>query len=229
MKKQMTENRRIVEGFLKGGAYWFDDLDKEQKAARKAEKKKKPKYILKVVTDVWAGNFERELVAYVFGKLDAVQENIGYAENIIKQFWNEKEGEGIDSYDDYKLTIDAEQDKYAALYEKLQETYQVCDDWEQYTFYNIDFVTREELLRNKLLSVNESDIPSEDKGKISCITIQFCEPMEKEMEDEVISRIKTFFDDNIYGALGCDVSGEKATVLGLYMVDKNGKTFRRFT
>lgn len=81
------------------------------------------RYWLVIATDSYAGNFERELIAYVFGILDSVQMGILYGKEYLDQF-----------YQDEKMTYDQcvkELDEY------LIETYQDVDDWRQMIFYTI--------------------------------------------------------------------------------------------
>jgi hypothetical protein len=88
----------------------------------------KAPYTLILKTDVWVGNFERELIGYAFGILDGVQMQIEYAIKERTAFWQEVFGK-------------EEPCKYEADYELLTqylfETFQTVDDWEQITFYNL--------------------------------------------------------------------------------------------
>jgi len=91
----------------------------------------KPNYKIVIKTDSYTGNFERELVSYIFGILDSVQMDIDYCPEYIQKFQEEE-----------NLTIE---DSEKFLEEYLFETYQGVDDWEQMTFYSIgDYLTRDE-------------------------------------------------------------------------------------
>lgn len=87
-----------------------------------------PNYELIIETNSYTGNFERELIGYALGMLDAFQmEMVTHGGYEMKLFWKEvfnSETKGY--YDDYEL-----KDEY------LMETYQDVDDWEQVTFYHM--------------------------------------------------------------------------------------------
>lgn len=80
-----------------------------------------PNYILRIRTDSYAGNFERELIAYSFGILDEIQMEIEFAPEYLEDFHASE-----------NMTYD---DCYALLEDYLFERYQSVDDWEQMTFY----------------------------------------------------------------------------------------------
>ena len=88
----------------------------------------KAPYTLILKTDVWVGNFERELIGYAFGILDGVQMQSEYAIKERTAFWQEVFGkeEPCEYEADYEL-----------LTQYLFETIQTVDDWEQITFYNL--------------------------------------------------------------------------------------------
>lgn len=63
-------------------------------------KNKKAPYYLLIHTDSYTGNFERELIAFVFGKLDEEQEG-GFKE-YAKAFWNKEAASNIDTLEEYE-------------------------------------------------------------------------------------------------------------------------------
>lgn len=209
----------------KDGSYWGDgrDLSDEDKKIRKSMLRKKPPYELCIVTDVYAGNFERELIAFSIGLLDGVQEKIKYARMYIQAFW--KYTENVHSYQEYKETIqrlnsnttqakiesllnktkivedepdndkmvlnlcssiksffNPNRDEYAEFYENvLCNTYQIVDDWEQYTFYRIG-----------------QDYKNPDGNNLcNCIYIQLNQPLTGRFEELVVKRIHSFFDEDV--------------------------------
>lgn len=85
----------------------------------------KANYKLVVETNTYAGNYERELIAYALGTLDSVAlEEVGGFEEEIESFWQEE----------FQC-----EPKDSELKEKyLMETYQEVDDWEQLIFYRIE-------------------------------------------------------------------------------------------
>lgn len=92
----------------------------EEIALRKLQE---PNYKLMISTDSYTGNFERELISYVFGILDSVQMEIAYSQEYRDVFYKEE-----------NMT---EEQCYAFLEEYLFERHQNVDDWEQMTFYEI--------------------------------------------------------------------------------------------
>lgn len=101
-----NQNEQIVREFLIKGRFWKLGealLTQKQFDARHAELIKKPKYVLEIETDSCnVDEFVKELIAYTFGILDEVHENEKYARSYVKAFWNQAEGAGINSYEDYK-------------------------------------------------------------------------------------------------------------------------------
>ena len=92
-------------------------------------------YTLEVECDSYWGNFEREFVAYSIGILDDVQMNIRHSEEYLEMFWQEVFGR---SHLDFEYALE----HYVLLQDYLFETFQECDDWEQLTFYYIDWYAR---------------------------------------------------------------------------------------
>ena len=136
------------------------DFSPEFKAFRKPVK---IPCTLVIECDKWVGNFDRELIAYAFGILDGCQMEIDFALKQRTLFWKEVfDKEPIGFEDGYELL-----DKY------LFETFQVCDDWEQITFYNV--------------KSNEDRVHS-------TIKIQFTELPPIVWRSIIIPRIKKFFD-----------------------------------
>lgn len=89
----------------------------------------KANYELRVVTNSYVGNFDRELVSYALGTLDNVQMEMGgfHGDDEMDRFWKEEFGSERKEYYEY----------YELKDEYLMETYQEVDDWEQMTFYHM--------------------------------------------------------------------------------------------
>lgn len=85
---------------------------------------------LVICCDMWVGNFERELIGYVFGILDGVQQEHDFAFQERLCFAKEVFGK--------TTPIDPEEEEYELLDRYLFETFQSVDDWEQITFYNVE-------------------------------------------------------------------------------------------
>ena len=144
--------------------------------------KEKPPYYLIVHTNKYTGHFERKLIAYSFGILEEGQS--AYAPDYIRAFWRNITNRDIANYEQYKdllKTMNDNSDDYKNLYEKyLCYTYQIVDDWEQETFYNINSYYK--------------------NSKYNCdsIYIGLKEPLDEKYEKIIIPRIKAFFEENVY-------------------------------
>lgn len=186
-------------------------------------KKEKAPYMLIVHTNSYTGHFERELVAYSIGILDEFQKT--YGNSFKKAFWESYAGTGCTSLEAYNkfeeefkthelanlltevdMLLERLKEKDASIKDKQEErrkaiekeryekninrlydsylcyTYQEVDDWEQDTFYNIE---------------------SYYKGSDKCdsIRIQLAKPLNEELEEIVIKRIKNFFEKDAYNII----------------------------
>lgn len=146
---------------------------------------------LVIYCDEWVGNFERELIGYAFGILDAVQMHHDFA--IEERLCFAKEVFSRDS------AINPEEEEYELLDRYLYETFQSVDDWEQITFYNVDFCNRNE----------------------SKIVIQFAEMPPIKWTRIFVPRIKKFFE--VYAG----TTAHHARILEMYIEDakKGEKTY----
>ncbi len=113
----------------------YEDGYKEERAALKHNYIKP--YTLKITTNDYVGNFERELIAYVFGVLDGVQMKIDFASKEIEKYYQEEDEFVRKNYpknysNDY---YDYESGNY--WLDKFYEFFTAVDDWHQITFYEI--------------------------------------------------------------------------------------------
>lgn len=137
---------------------------------------------LQIRTDTYVGNFERELIAFVFGKLEESQDD--YAEEYTKICFKNLSRGKVDTYDDYvTLNNDSKLLDIDELWGKLHYTAQEVDDCIDRTFYNIT--------SNYKNIVYDCDT----------IFIQFKEELTKEQEDYVVNRIKEFFSGDVYNVI----------------------------
>ena len=119
---------------LDSAVFDLSDLSEDQKELVYKMQDSQPviPYTLEIeCTDYW-GSFEREFIAYSLGILDDVQMDIRYAEEYLEMFWQEVFGR---SHLDFEYALE----HYVLLQDYLFETFQECDDWEQLTFYSIDW------------------------------------------------------------------------------------------
>lgn len=148
-------------------------------------------YTLEVECDSYWGNFEREFIAYSMGILDDVQMNIRHSEEELEMFWQDVFGR---SHLDFEYALE----HYVLLQEYLFETFQDCDDWEQLTFYSIDWNVKDrELLK-----------------------IQLAKPLDEYWEGIIIPRMKEFFEKHIYE--------DKAKLISIKLLDQKGQVVKEY-
>jgi hypothetical protein len=148
-------------------------------------------YTLEVECDSYWGNFEREFIAYSMGILDDVQMNIRHSEEYLEMFWQEVFGRS-------RLDFEYALEHYVLLQDYLFETFQVCDDWEQLTFYYIDWYARGRQL----------------------LKIQLAKPFDEYWEGIIIPRMKAFFAEHIYE--------DKAKLISIKLFDNRGKVVKEY-
>lgn len=178
---------------LDSGIFDLCDVSKDQAELVYKMREDQPiiPYILEVECNVYWGNFEREFIAYSMGILDDVQMNIRHSEEYLEMFWQEVFGR---SHLDFEYALD----HYVLLQDYLFETFQECDDWEQLTFYSIDWDTRDrELLK-----------------------IQLVKPLDEYWEGIIIPRMKDFFAKHIYE--------DKAELISIKLLDSQGKVINNW-
>jgi hypothetical protein len=148
-------------------------------------------YTLEVECDSYWGSFEREFVAYSMGILDDVQMSIRHSEEYLEMFWQDVFGR---SHIDFEYALE----HYVLLQDYLFETFQECDDWEQLTFYSIDWNIRDrELLK-----------------------IQLAKPFDDYWEGIIIPRMKAFFAEHIYE--------DKAKLINIKLLDEQGNVIKNY-
>jgi hypothetical protein len=148
-------------------------------------------YILEVECNAYWGNFEREFVAYSMGILDDVQMSIRHSEEYLEMFWQEVFSR---SHLDFEYALE----HYVLLQDYLFETFQECDDWEQLTFYYIDWYAR---------------------GR-QVLKIQLAKPFDEYWEGIIIPRMKAFFAEHIYE--------NKAKLISIKLLDEQGNVIKNY-
>lgn len=154
-------------------------------------------YTLEIECNSYWGNFEREFLGYSIGILDDVQMGIDHSDEERALFWKEvfdKEPisfkEAFESYDLYK--------------DYLLETFQECDDWEQLTFYAIDWEA----------------MHREDR---EVLRIQLAKPLSEYWENIIIPRMKAFFTKRPYEYLA-----EDAELISISLFDRKGMVVKEY-
>jgi hypothetical protein len=175
------------------------DLSSKHRKLVTNMRKSKPiiPYTLEIECNSYWGNFEREFLGYSIGILDDVQMGIDHSDEERALFWKEvfdKEPinfkEAFESYDLYK--------------DYLLETFQDCDDWEQLTFYYIDW---------NILHKNGSNV----------LKIQLAKPLSREWEEIIIPRMKDFFIDKVYPYIT-----EGTELISISLCDHKGEVVKEY-
>lgn len=158
----------------------MSDLTPEEKKFVRNMRKGKPviPYTLEIECSSYWGNFEREFLGYTIGVLDDCQMRIRHSEEERTLFWKEVFNRDLMNYKEAS-------ESYELYKDYLLETFQECDDWEQLTFYSIDWDT---------MHKNGSNV----------LKIQLAKPFNKEWEEIIIPRMRAFFDKKIYKYLNPD-------------------------
>jgi hypothetical protein len=182
------------------GAGW-QDIPKEYGFTEHLRnlRRSKPKipYTLEVECNSYWGSFEREFLAYSIGILDDVQMDIRHSEEELEMFWQDVFGRPRISFE-YAL------EHYVLLQDYLFETFQDVDDWEQLTFYQIDW----EAMRNE---------------KRDILKIQLAKPFDEYWEGKIIPRMRAFFEKKIYKYIK-----EGTEIVGIRLLDKNGNIVKEY-
>lgn len=185
-------------------------------------KYEKAPYYLVIRTDKYTGNFERECIAYCFGRLDDVQE--GGFNTYSRAFWNSVAGTDCDSFSDmekfeetYELKnqIDMSLDLLKSLEEDNPDNEDLKD-----TIASIEERKRkiaEENYKTDIRRLYDTylcstyqevddweqetfyNIGRYKKNSKHCdsIYVQLKEPLSEYFENIVIPRIRTFFNDDV--------------------------------
>lgn len=154
-------------------------------------------YTLEIECTSYWGNFEREFLGYSIGILDDVQMGIDFADKERELFWKEV-------LNSPPITYQYASRFYELYTDYLLETFQVNDDWEQLTFYNIDW-----------------DIYHKNGSNV--LKIQLAKPLSKELEDIIIPRMKDFFLDKVYPYMS-----EADKLISITLCDRVGNVVKEY-
>jgi hypothetical protein len=181
---------------LESGVFDTYDMSDDQKELIESMRDDQPviPYTLEVECSEYWGSFEREFVAYSMGILDDVQMSIRHSEEYLEMFWQDVFGR---SHLDFEYALE----HYVLLQDYLFETFQDCDDWEQLTFYYIDWDTRR-------------------KEKRDVLKIQLAKPLDEYWEGIIIPRTKAFFAEHIYE--------DKAKLISIKLLDEQGNIIKNY-
>jgi hypothetical protein len=194
------KNHQFVrEALSKDSSVWPDDIDPAVKEHIKKLRRSHPRipYTLEVECSSYWGNFEREFIAYSIGILDDVQMRIKHSEEELIMFWNE-----VFNY--RPLTFEEALRNYELLKDYLFETFQDVDDWEQLTFYQIDWKAYHREKRNVL-------------------RIQLAKPLDEYWESIIIPRMKMFFSKKVYEYMPSDTE-----LTNISLLDSKGNVVKEY-
>ena len=175
------------------------ELDSEQQQLIYNMRRSKPiiPYTLEIECNSYWGNFEREFLGYSIGMLDDCQMRIRHSEEERTMFWKEV-------FNKEPINFREAAESYELYRDYLLETFQDCDDWEQLTFYAIDW---------DILHKNGSNV----------LKIQLAKPLSKEWEEIIIPRMKAFFDKKIYKYLD-----EEDRLISITLCDRKGMVVKEY-
>ena len=185
---------------LNSSVWDLEDLDSTQKKIVRNMRNSNPAipYILEIECTSYWGNFEREFLGYSLGILDDVQMDIEHSEEERTMFW--KEVFNQDNPIDFEDALES----YELLKDYLLETFLDCDDWEQLTFYTIDWKTYHDSKRNVL-------------------KIQLAKPLNDYWENIIISRMKAFFEVRPY-----EYMDEEDKLVSIKLFDNKGNVIKEY-
>jgi len=175
------------------------DLDSDLRKKVKSVRNAHPiiPYTLEIECNSYWGQFEREFIAYSVGILDDVQMSIRHSKEELEMFWQDVFGRPHLSFE-YAL------EHYVLLQDYLFETFQDVDDWEQLTFYQIDW-----------------DIMHKEKRDV--LRIQLAKPLDEYWESIIIPRMKDFFVERPYVYMDKD-----AELISITLCDSKGNVVKEY-
>lgn len=155
-------------------------------------------YTLEIECTSYWGNFEREFIAYSLGILDDVQMRIRHSEEELSMFWKEVFNK------EEPITFEEALESYELLRDYLFETFQDCDDWEQLTFYQIDW---------NIMHRNGSNV----------LKIQLAKPLDYYWVSIIIPRMKDFFKKKPYKYMS-----KEAELISITLCDNKGDVVKEY-
>lgn len=153
-------------------------------------------YTLEIECNSYWGNFEREFIAYSMGILDDVQMYIHSAEKELTMFWDDVFGI---TPPDFEEALEV----YELLRDYLFETFQAVDDWDQLTFYKIDW--------------------ERCRTGSNVLKIQLAKPLSYYWESIIIPRMKDFFNKKPYEHMNKD-----AKLISITLCDRVGNVVKEY-
>lgn len=194
------KSHKIWRDILGVGAGWQSipaeyDFDKHLKNLKRSHPR--IPYTIEVECSSYWGNFEREFVAYSMGILDDVQMSIHHSEDELELFWDEV-------YNSKPIKFKVALEEYELLRDYLFETFQDVDDWYQLTFYGINWPVYRDEKRNIL-------------------SVQLAKPLNEDLENIIIPRMKAFFDKKIY-----EWMPEDTKLISIRLLDENRNVVKEY-
>jgi hypothetical protein len=129
--------------------------------------------------------------------LDDVQMHIDHSAEERAMFWKE-------TFNKEAIDFKEATESYELYRDYLLETFQECDDWEQLTFYTIDWDTMY-------------------KENREVLRIQLAKPLSEYWESIIIPRMKAFFEVRPYEYLAKD-----AALVSIRLLDRKGMVVKEY-
>ena len=205
-------------------------------------------------TNSYSGNFKRELIAYVFGRL--ANDTNSYTA-FVRPFWDKVVGTGVETYENYKKIISKDLDDdlnlehIKLIYIKrgfdeeeaikktieLKEKIQKKNNETNISYFYDEFLCFTNQLVDDLYENTFYNIFNYDNDDYNAIYIQLNKPFNEYFENIIIHRIINFFETDAYNKIktyewfcrGYDFSPEEPFVLkDLVLVDENGNIVKDY-
>ena len=145
-----------------------------------------------IKTDKYAGNFERELIGYCFGRLSEEQEQIEYAREYVRAFW--RSYARCNDYESY-LIKEEKQKKFEDLMKKTDSILGMTVTVEPKLTIQDIYENYLEFLQEEVDDDYEKTFYSSDDKEIS---IWFKQDLPEESLNMFIQRIRSFFNNNVF-------------------------------
>ena len=225
----------------------------------------KSPYYLEICTDSYTGNFVKEFVGFRIGIID----DKGSVTEYTKVFWNNVIASDIYSLEKYKEMEKEFIEHYLESAEEILEQMNcsrksrlrnITHTLEEAEAYRNRYMEKKK--DNKLISFYDmglcytsqwvDDVVKDTFYNIACssdgpgsfadkVYIQLNEPLSKEMEDIIIPRIMSFFDDNVMRVIEAYIwlchngsipdelyAPKEIKLLTLELIDQSGEVIRKY-
>lgn len=216
---------------------------------------KKVPYKLIINTNSYTGNFERELMAYCFGRLS---NSTGGFTAYARPFWDQVVGTGVETYENYMEIQNGpkvERPLYAESIRLLNIRRGFSEEEAVKKAMEIEQKVRQKMKEESILRVYDEylcftlqevddweevtfyNICCYNNDECNAIYVQLNKPLNEYFENIIIPRIINFFETDAYNKIkayewfcrGYDFSPEEPFVLkDLILIDENGNIVKDY-